>query len=404
MTRTPWRLVPKHLRAHWVRTSLTVAGMTVAIFLFCFLRTMVTTLDNAVATSSDKRIITQSAVSLFVDLPLDYQPKIESVPGVDVVTKFQWFGGYFQDPSQFFAQFGVDSDTFFEAYEKDIRLIRGPGGAQGDAARDEILRAFRADRRAAIVGTDLVRDFGWEVGDTVPVIGTIFQRADQSAWEFNIVGVYEPAKANVDERTLFFRYDYLYEALVSSAATGPVGVGVYSINLAAETDAAVVTDEIDALFANGPQRTWTTTEAAFQASFISMMGNLPVFVGTIGGAVVFAVLFTLMNTMILAGRQRRHEAGILKALGFGDGVLARLMLAESLLLSMLGGACGLGFSLLTAPAMKAMFSKWFPNYGIAPDTVVLGALLCVGIGVIAGIGPAVSMARMEATEALRSED
>ena len=133
-----------------------------------------------------------------------------------------------------------------------------------------------------------------------------------------------------------------------------------------------------------------------------MMGNLPFFVATIGGAVVFAVFFSVVNTMLMSGRQRVHEAGILKALGFRDGALARLMLGESLLLTLLGGGTGVVLALVTAPELQQM-SPWFANYTVEPGTVALALLVTLVMGVVAGLGPALAAARLRPTDALRSE-
>lgn len=398
---TPWRLVLRHLTAHWLRSGLTQLAMVVALFLFCFLVSMVVTLDAAVRQSSASRLIVQSAVSLFVDLPRDYQPRIARVPGVAGVTKFNWFGGYFRDPSDLFAQFAVDHEVFFDLYRRDLRIVAGPDPDLDP--REGVLRAMARDRRACIIGTGLARDFGWKPGDVVPLTSTIYIKGDGTAWEFHVVGVYEPLKANLDDRSMFFRFDYLAEALDSGLATGPLGAGLYALNVADGYDAAEVAARIDALFANGPQVTMTTTEAALQASFVAMIGNLPVFLGTIGGAVVFAVFFSVVNTMLMAGRQRVHEAGILKALGFRDRMVGGLLLAESLFLSLGGGIVGVAVAMATVEPMKGLLGGYFPAYDVVPTTALAGLGVALLIGLVSGIAPAWMLARLHPAEALRME-
>lgn len=433
--RTPWRLVVRHVRTHWLRSGLTVAAMVLALFLFCFVISVVTTLRGAVAEASGNRLIVQSAVSLFVNLPLSYQPKVAGVPGVADVTKFQWFGGYYKDlEGGFFAQFGVDHDRFLDMYARDLRLVEGPHGAVGqrvslsaetaealglsrepdgratlteEAVARSVRQALAADRRAAIIGRKLREDDffeGFRVGAVVPVIPTIFTKADGSAWDFAVVGVYEKRKANMDEKTLFFRFDYLQEVLEAEGLEGDMGTGVYSVNLQPGADPAAVSAAIDALFENGPQVTDTTTEAAFQAIFASMLGNVPAFMRSIGGAIVFAVLFSVVNTMLMAGRQRQAEAGVLKALGFRDAAVGRLLLAESLLLSLLGGALGL----LLAKGLEGwlaggLLGSFIPNYVVEGSTLAWGVVVTVGVGVLAGLGPALATARLSPVAALRSE-
>src|SRR5262245_12686639 len=218
--KTPWILARRQLRAHWLRTGLTVAALVVALFLFCFLISTVTTLHSAVSQSATDRVIVQSAVSLFVALPIDYQPKIDQVPGVEVSSKFQWFGGYYQKPENFLAEFGVDHERFLDMYTAEMEIAEGPGGIKGPGARQAVIDAMKAERRAIVIGEGLAADktFGFKVGDTIPLIGTIFGKSDGSAWEFVVVGTYHPLKSNFDDRTCFFRYDYLQETLEAGGA------------------------------------------------------------------------------------------------------------------------------------------------------------------------------------------
>lgn len=402
--RTPLKLVWRHLREHWARSLITIAALSLAFFLLCFVRSVVTSLDAAVSTAAADRLIVQSAVSLFVNLPLDYQSKIESVPGVDEVSKMQWFGGYYRDENQFFAQFAVDQDVYFDMYARDMRIVEGPHGETGEAARAAALAALAGDRRACLVGTGLLREFGdWAVGRTVSLQSGIFTKADGSAWDFVIVGVYEPLKSNVDDRTLFFRYDYLKETLVAQGLTGDLGTGVYVVDLAPGVATATAAEAIDGRFANGPQRTKTTTEAAFQALFVNMLGNVPTFLGSIGGAVVFALFFSVVNTMLMAGRQRRAECGILKALGFPDVVVGRLLLLESLALCVIGGGLGLVLAKLTAEPLRRVMGSNLPGYDVQWTTIGFGLAATLVVGLVSGLGPALSARRLAPVEALRSE-
>jgi putative ABC transport system permease protein len=419
--RVPWLLVGRHLRAHWLRSGLTMLALTVAMFLFCALVSLVTTMDSVVKQAATNRLIPQSAVSLFVALPLDYQAKIEAVPGVEAVTKFQWFGGYYKERENFLGEFGIDHDRFFDMYRNDVALTKvlAPDGTVLEARRDAdgeplahdpelvaaAIEAMKADRRAAIVGEGLATDkvYEWKLGQTVPLISPFFVKNDQSAWDFTVVGFYRPLKSNMDDRTMWFRFDYLDEMLASGEAQGQRGVGVFSVNVAPGHDPQQVIADIDALFANGPQRTITTTEAAFQAGFVSMMGNLPFFVGMIGGAVVFAVVFSVINTMLMSGRQRLHETGILKALGFSDGALAWLMLGESFTLSLIGGGAGILLALVSAEGMRKGLGAFLPNYHVEPRTALFALGVVAAIGIVAGITPAIMAARLRPTAALRSE-
>jgi putative ABC transport system permease protein len=161
---------------------------------------------------------------------------------------------------------------------------------------------------------------------------------------------------------------------------------------------------IDQLFENGPQRVQTTTEAEFQKQFISMMGNIPFFVSTIGGGVLIAILLAVVNTMLMAGREQTHDLGIMKALGFGDGTARMLLVAQALFLCVIGGGLGLLFAAATEDGIAVAMGAFFPGYHVQPQTYVLGAAITILLGVLSGITPALRAGRLRPVEALSSEE
>ena len=404
----PWSLVLANLKAHPLRSLLTLGSLCIATFLLCFLRTVLVGLEAGVQASASNRLVVQSAVSLFVDLPVSYQDRIAQLEGVERICKFQWFGGVYQDPGNFFAQFGVDADQFLATYP-EVTILRGPApdpADPADAARaphERAARAFQTRRTACFIGKDLARKFGWEPGKTVPILGTIFPHLDGSAWEFDVVGVYESKSANVDNNTLFFRWDYLDQTLESGVAGGPRGVGVYTVRMKPGVRVEELARKIDEQFQNGPQRVQATTEAEFQRQFVSMLGSVPTFLTSIGGGVLFAILFAVLNTMLMAARERTHDLGILKALGFGDGVAAALLMSESLLLCLAGGAGGVLTIVAVKGALAEFLSTFMPNFEVTPGTMGTGMLLALGVGVISGLVPAWQASQLRPVEALRAE-
>ncbi|MGE3163861.1 MAG: ABC transporter permease [Planctomycetota bacterium] len=404
--RVPWRLVPRHMASHPIRTGLTIAGLVIAMFLFCFLVSIVTSLQSSITQAAGNRLMVQSKVSLFVDLPRDYQARIREVDGVESISKFQWFGGYYQEAKNMFAQFAVDHEVFFDQYAADMDLFLAADALDGDAdpsERAEVIRAFQSERRAAVIGPALVRDFGWKVGDTIPLQPSIFHKSDGTAWEFNVVGVYRPKRSNVDERAMWFRFDYLQETL-AQGGFDDLGVGCFAVNLGPGYPPEDVAQGIDRLFENGPQATTTFTEAAFQAGFVSMMGNIPIFVGSIGGAVLFAILFSVINTMLMAAFQRVREGGVLQALGFSESVSTWLLLGESLLITAVGGGIGVALSWLAASGMRGVLASFnLGNYAVEPSTVLLGFAISLGIGFIAGLLPGWINRRPGAAAAIRAD-
>jgi putative ABC transport system permease protein len=376
---------------HPARSTLTFLFAALALFLFVFLRSVITTLDAAVKMAASNRLATQSAVSLFVHLPQAYRAKISQVPGVESVSPWTWFGGHYQDPSAFFAQFAVDLGTTFEQYPE---LVVPP----------EQKASLLSERQGAMVGADLARQFDWEVGERVPLVPHIYALPGGRSWDFDVRAIYRSSKPNLDEKTLFFHDDYFRE-VVRGALGEDVGIGanVYMVKVAPGHHAEDVAAAIDAVYENGPQRTRTQTEAAFQAQFVSMMGNIPVFLGWIGGAVLFAIFFSVLNTSQMASRERSRDVGILKALGFRDALAGRLLVAESMLLVGAGGIVGTAVGLLTVPFFRRVFGTQVPNYFVEGTTVALALAVAAAIGLLGGIFPALRLRRLKPVEVFREE-
>jgi putative ABC transport system permease protein len=330
----------------------------------------------------------QSAVSLFVSLPLPYQQRVSEIPGVLKTCKWQWFGGYYQEPSNFLGSFATDADTLLEVYP-EIQVVEG--------SVDE----WKKDRRGCLVGDLLAQQFHWKVGDTIPLISAIFQPPPGEAWEFTVRAIYKSESSAVDRRTFFFLWDYFQKGFEAVMHDTP-GTGTIVLRTAPGADQNEIMRTIEALYENGPQRVTCTTEAAFQAQFLTMMGNVPFLVTAIGSGVLVAIALACINTMLMAFRDQAHDVGIMKALGFTDGGVAGLMFGQSLLLCAVGGGLGILLSKGTEPVFLIAFGTMFPGYAVTNRTVAIAAALTVAIGVVAGIVPALAARRLRCVEALRS--
>ncbi|MBX3463058.1 MAG: ABC transporter permease [Planctomycetes bacterium] len=385
----PWKLLLRNVLGHRLRSALTVLSVAVAVFLICVLHAVTSGLARTLDASAANRLLVQSAVSLYVDLPLSYQQKMAAVPGIEAICKWQWFGGrYEQDKGGFFAQFGIDADTFLRSYP-EMSIAAGR------------YEDFAGQRTACIVGQQLADKYGWRVGQTVPITGTIFTRTDGRPWEFTVQAIYQSRSPSFDEQQMFFHYDYLHESLQQGGAVGPDGVGVYMLRLGPGTDPLAVQQAVDAMFENGPQRVQTTTEAEFNRQFITMLGDVPALLRMVGGAVLFAIFFAVLNTMIMAGRERTRDLGVLKALGFTDATAAGLLVGEALLLCGLGAALGGLLGLAIERPMQAVTAAFLPGFGFDGSTLLLGAGIALAVGVISGLVPGLRAARLTTVQALR---
>lgn len=387
------RLLLRNLAHRPLRSLLTIGSLAVALFVLTALRAVVLSLESGVRNAASNRLVVESAVSLFVQLPISYQPKIEQVEGVERICKFTWFGGFYQDESNFFAQFGVDAEGLLDIYQDDMQVIEGD------------VEEFYARKNACLVGRQLMAEFPeWKVGENVPIIGALYPKNDGSAWEFYIAGVYE-ARMPIDNRTLFFHYDLMREAGEAGVADIPASTGTFAIRIAPGASPESIMQTIDAMFENGPLRTLTTTEAEFNRQFVTMVGNIPALMASISGAVLFAVVIAAINTMLMAARERTRDLGILKALGFTDGSAFGLLLGESMVIALIGGGLGIAAALLSeAPISAALEAKFFPGYEIHPAWIGFAVALTLAIGLAAGIVPALQVRSLRSVEALRREE
>ncbi len=383
------RLVFRNIFRHPLRSLLTMASLAVAVLLLCSLRTLLTTMRAPIQYANSQRLLVMSAVSLFVDLPLSYQDKLAQVPGVHEIVKWQWFGGYYKSEENFFAQFAVDPDRMFEVYPE----------CQLEPAQK---KRFLELRNSCIAGDSLARKHGWKVGDKIPLVGSLFPHPTGEAWEFELAGIYHSDTPTFDNSTLLFHWDFFEQTLAASGDTP--GVGVFSLKLAPGADPERIMAGVEAMYENGPMRVKCDTESEFQRQFLSMIGNLPFFIGSIGVGVFLAILLACINTMLMAAREQTTELGIAKALGFTDTRVFVVLLLQSLALCGLGGAIGLAAAAWLQGGIADALFNMFPGYRHLPQTYALGAAIAGGLGLIAGIVPAWRASRLRCVDALRGTE
>jgi putative ABC transport system permease protein len=374
------RLIFGNIRRTRLRTALTILSTSVALFLFCMLRTIVTSLDASVEVADEARLIVRRSTSLIFPLPLAYTERLRQMDGITGVTWMNWFGGVNPaDERNWFSQFGVDADTFFDMYPEYL------------LAPEEV-EAFKRERTAAIIGEKLAKKWNWKVGQDVTVRGTIYP----GDWTFTVRGVFKPRTPDIDTNVLYFQWKALDER---SERHGEVGV--YVVRLADPTAAAAMAAAIDANFANSSAETRTETEKAFQLGFINMMGNVKGGVRIISIFVLVGFLLVGVNTMIMAARERIKEIAVLKTLGFTDGLVLRLVLAESTWIAVLGGLLGC-LGALGLFKLMSFGGGMFANFAVKPATVGLGLAISIAMGLLSGLVPALAAARLRVVEALRT--
>jgi putative ABC transport system permease protein len=318
-------------------------------------------------------------------LPLSYEARIRAVPGVSGVAHANWFGGIYQDPKNFFAQFAVSGESYLNIY---------PDYLMPEADR----AAFLRDRKGAIVGRKLADQYGFKVGDIIPIKGTIYP----GTWEFVVRAIYDGARSTTNTATMFFHWDYINEAVKRQSPRRANQVGVYVIEIRHPEDAAVISNAVDAEFRNSLAETLTETEKAFQLGFVSMSEAIVVAIRIVSFVVIVIIMAVMANTMAMSARERLAEYATLKVLGFGPGFLAALIFGESLLLA--GAGCLLGVALLfpLAAGFAKLMGTMFPVFEVAPLTVLLQVVSALAVGCVAAIAPTLRATRVNIVEGLRS--
>jgi putative ABC transport system permease protein len=330
---------------------------------------------------SASRIIARHRISLGQMLPASQRPIIERIPGVEAVSPFTWYGGKYRGEEVMFAQFGVDPEAFLKI-SSDAKL---------PASQAE---AFKADRRAAIVGKITADKYGIKIGDTVALEGTYWPYD----LELKVAGIYA---GTPDDRNIFFNYKYLDEA-----AGGRGVVGTWWVKVASIEQVGTVVDAINDAFKNTAAGVRAETERAFQLGFISMMGNVKVFINSICSVVVFTLLLVSASTMSMAIRERFRELAVLKALGYRRRDIFSFILAESFGLAAVGALIGVGgawalFNFVPAPVLTNGF---FPVLEVTPRMVGMGSLIAATLGIVASLAPSIAVARTSVVQGLKTLD
>lgn len=377
--------IAKNMGRKKARTLLTVLSIMVAFLLFGLLRSLAAAFDQGAEIAGEDRLVTINKVTLIQPLPFSYLGKIKSLEGVETATLANWFGGYFQDPKNQFPQFPVEAEAYFNMYQEMISLP------------PEQMAAWKNNRIGVVIGKALVDRFKWKVGDRIPLIGMFPRENGNTHWEFEVEGIYEAKNKAADTSAMLMHYDYFNEARQYGKGT----LGWLIIKVKDPKKSAQVAAAVDALFANSPAETKTSSEKDFAKSFAKQFGDIGLITTLILGAVFFTMLLVAGNTMAQSFRERIPELAILKTLGFSDVAVMVLLLAEAVLISLIGGAAGLFLAKAMIAGAQENFAATLPGLHISTGMLLTGMGLMLVFGVITGIIPALQGLRLNIVTALR---
>ncbi|MGE0626035.1 MAG: ABC transporter permease [Pseudomonadales bacterium] len=366
------------------RTVLTLLSVVVAFMLFLLLQAISDAFSSGVSLVGVDRLITSPKYSIVDSLPVSQKQQILALEGVDAVTQQQWFGGQYQDPQNFFPKYPVVPREYFDIY-RELRIA------------PEALDAFAKTRTAAVAEAGLAERFGWQPGDIIPIQADIWPKDDGTRlWEFQLVGTFASDEGAAP--LMLFQYDYFTEAV---ADFGKDQVGWWTVRLSDPAQAESVAAAIDRLFENSLDPTRTATEDEFSRQFANQLGDIGFIATVIMSAVFFTILLLTANTMTQALRERVPELAVLKTLGFTDTTVSLLVLGESVLLCIVGGALGVALAMLTVAGIGPALEAVLGTFSVTPSAVVKALVLALVLGLVIGSVPALTARRLTIVDALR---
>ncbi|HEX4477355.1 MAG TPA: FtsX-like permease family protein [Polyangiaceae bacterium] len=378
------------LRNAWrnkIRAVLTLIGVSVAVIAFLFLRTILSAWTTGADAAAKDRLATRHKVTFVMSLPLRYVDRIRAIPGVKAASYANWFGA--KNPNaedQFFATIAVDSKTFLDVSDETV-------------VPPDQKEQWLGDRRGAIIGDHLAKQFGWKVGDKVTLEGSIYP----GDWEFVIDGIYTAARRSVDRSTFFFHWDYMNESL-SAAQKDRVGWVMSRID--DPSHAADIAKRIDDSFADQETQTLTMSERAMNTSFLGMFSAILKAMNYVSIVILVIMGLILGNTIAMGVRERTHEYGVLRAIGFKPKHLVAFILGEAVVIGAIGGVVGV---LVAVPFinqgvgryLEENMSGFFPYFRVAPHDAILAGLLALGLAALVAAIPAYQASKLNTIDALR---
>jgi putative ABC transport system permease protein len=376
------RIIFANLFRKKVRLLLTIGSFAVALLLFVFLSVVKDAFGRGADVAGADRLVIINRTSIINTIPLSYRDKIQRIPGVKSVTHNNWFGGIYLDERNFFPQFVIDPENQRKVFPNLI-------------VSDDQWDAFLKDRQGAIAGARTAERFHWKIGDRIPIKTTLY---GGGAWEFNLVGIYHGQRPQDDETQFWFQWDYFQEKLPASQKGQ---AGWYVLRLDNPDDAVRVAKAIDTEFDNSPAETKTETESAFAANWVKQFGNIQFLIVSIGTVVFFTLLLVTGNTMAISVRERTSELAVFKAIGYSDRKILFFVLAESLVIAIIGGSLGLLGAIAMVPALSKALTGMLPAIVLLPRTLLFGLILALIVGVASGLLPGLGAMRLRVANALR---
>jgi putative ABC transport system permease protein len=377
-------LVARNLTRRKLRTFLLWLAIFIAFLLFGVLKSFERGFYSAQRTASADRMVTVNRVNFTLPLPVSYAGRIAAIDGVSAVTYQNWFGGYYQDPREPLIMFAAEPASYLAVYP-DLVVDAGQR------------RAWLADRAGLAVGRVIANKYHWKLGDHVPIQSNIYTRTNGShTWDFTVSVIFDSPGERARENQVIMRHDYFDESVTFGRDT--VNMIMFTTRDSHQADA--IAKRVDAMFANSGDETTTDTAAAFNRAFTAQLGNIALIISLVVATAFAAILLIVGNTLVMAVRERTREIGVLKTLGFQGPAILGQILAESLLLSLLGALAGLGTAALILKLLDEKLVAFVGSLLMSWPVFLSGLGWAVLLGLVTGAIPAWTGMRLRIVTAL----
>lgn len=368
-----------------IRTVFTILSVAAAFLMYGLLVSTKQAVEGGAEIASADRLLTMPKMSILQSLPLKYEERIKSVKGVADVAHISWFGGYYQESKNNVSSMAISGSAYFDIYPEIV-------------ISDNEKQDFLNDSSGAVIGKLLADQYGWKVGDRIPLRSSIWRNKDgNNVWEVVVRGIYDVNISSGDTSSLVFHYDYFNGGRVSDKDT----VWWYSVKAVNAEQAMRVAKMIDSMFENSAYETKTSSEKAFVQAMIKQFGDVGAIVLIICLCVFLSMLLVVGNGLAYSVKERTGELAVLSVLGFSKLKIIKLVLSESLLVSVVGGGLGLLAAYLIAYVLRMSMGQYLPGFELTITALIVGIGLIVALAVVAALMPLYLVSQLKLLNALR---
>ncbi len=378
-------LIRKSLFRKKTRAILLILSIMTAFLIFGLLGSFSRVFTGGADSAAADRLVTVNSINFTLSMPYAYYERISAIEGVQSVVHNVWFGGYYQQPTQFIQAFASNIDQYFVVYDEL-------------EAREGSLEDTLARRDCVAIGRALADQYDFTLGQRFPLTSNIWQRTDGTfTWEVDVCMIFEAETGPTNY--MIIDYEYFNEA----RSFGRDEIGWMTLRTGNSELNDAVSQRIDTMFANSRAETETTTEAAFNAAFVEQFGNIALIVTLAVGAAFTTILMIVGTTMVMAGNERRRDVAVMKTLGFSAPRIFGHVIGETVLLCLIGGLLGLGLAAgLIFVASEALAGS-FPGLAMPTDIVLTSLAIMLAFGVVTGLAPALNAMRLNIVDGLSKD-